>query len=342
MHAADPTAPPGRFRPRIPPAQDTTRPVRCDPAGTTGPTRQQSRGSRWTRTSHGFYVPAGTDRSRVEQRIVEQSVRLGPHDAIAGWAALRWHGASYFTGIDPATGELRPIPLLRFHGVNRGQAGGSAISAAQLPPREREIVHDLPCTTAERAAFDEMRFDHALRSRVVTLEMAAAAGVVTLEAFTEYVAHKQAWTGVGLVRDTLALARPGAWSPQEVLVRLVCELDAGILGWEYNKPVFDLGGHLLGYPDLLHEESGTVVEYDGATHRTTERHSRDVLRYEAFRRHGFESVTVVEGQLRNRPALVARLRDALARARWLSPAQRPWTVEPPEGWDASQAWREPA
>ncbi|MEU0266595.1 hypothetical protein [Nocardioides sp. NPDC006303] len=76
------------------------RPVRIDPAGKVGPTRGQVAGKGWRRASRGFYLPARYTADTPEQRIVEAAMVLGPHDAVTGWAALRWLGAEAFDGLE--------------------------------------------------------------------------------------------------------------------------------------------------------------------------------------------------------------------------------------------------
>ncbi|MEO6512884.1 MAG: hypothetical protein ABIO16_17940 [Nocardioides sp.] len=74
------------------------RPVHADPSGVDGPTPGQARGPRWRRTSTGLVVPVSVTDDLVEQRIVEQGVRLR-RGAITGWAALRLLGGGYFDGL---------------------------------------------------------------------------------------------------------------------------------------------------------------------------------------------------------------------------------------------------
>src|SRR5690349_20477059 len=87
------------------------RPVRRDLAGIDGPTPGQARGPAWRRTSQGFYVPAGVYGAQPEQRILEASVVVPPHGAVTGWAALRWLGALWLSGVD-FLGEPQPVPIL--------------------------------------------------------------------------------------------------------------------------------------------------------------------------------------------------------------------------------------
>src|SRR3954469_16882880 len=85
-------------------------PVRTDPRGTVGPTRSQAAGRSWRRSSRGLYVPAGVDESVPEQRIVEAAAVLPAYGGVTGWAALRWLGASWMTGLAP--GGQTPLPVV--------------------------------------------------------------------------------------------------------------------------------------------------------------------------------------------------------------------------------------
>ena len=49
-------------------------------------------------------------------------------------------------------------------------------------------------------------------------------------------------------------------------MRLVWVLIAELCPPLCNAPLFDLGGQLLGIPDLFDPEAGLVGEYDGAHH----------------------------------------------------------------------------
>ena len=106
-------------------------------------------------------------------------------------------------------------------------------------------------------------------------------------------------------------------------MRLIWTLDAGFPAPMCNRAVFDLDGNLLGYPDLLDPVAGLVGEYDGADHRSAERHGADVAREELFRDHGIEYFTVVGADLAHLGLVVARMQRARARAKFLPPESRP-------------------
>lgn len=309
---------------------DLVTPVRIDPEGISGPTRGQTQGPKWRACAHGWYVPADTDSGRVEQRILEQSVRLGPGGVIGGWASLRWQGAAYFDGID--RGRLRPVPLVRASGGRFAKERRARISRGQVHESEVVILRAVACASVERSLFDEMAGGADLRAAVVAADMTMAARLTTPQRMAAFARDRAGRPGAPLVRRALELVSTDSLSPPESQLRLVWELDAGLPRPLCNRPVFDLRGNLLGYPDLLDPVAGVVGEYDGALHKARERHRRDVAREEGFRSHGLEYFTVVAGDLADRRLMVARMLSARERARFLPPQRRQWTLDPPPWW----------
>ena len=204
---------------------DLVRPSRIDPTGLTGPTRGQAQGGRWRVTSHGWYVPSEVDSSRVEQRILEQAMRVRTRGAVTAWAALRWHGATYFDGTADGVGGRLPVPLLRRAGGRRLSDAQSAVSRRQLPPYDRQFVRGVWCTTPERAVFDEVHRLRCLRPAVTALCMALAAGLTTLPALQAYAARRIAWEAIPLFRDVLPYGNECFRSPPEVWMHLCWRLD---------------------------------------------------------------------------------------------------------------------
>jgi hypothetical protein len=303
-------------------------PVRLDPTGRTGPTRSAARHGRWQQVASGWYLPAEADVGIVEQRILAGAARLPEGAGVTAWAALRWRGAAYFTGIGPDDAAL-PIPLLLSIGNLRPDPRVH-LSKEQFAPAEREVVAGLPCAAVERALFDEVRRLRGGRLGVTAIDMTAAAGLITVVGFASYVSTRPAWTHVPKVRRCLPLAHDDARSPQEVLMRLVWVIDAGLPDPLCNRPVFGLEGSLLGVPDLFDEQAGVVGEYDGADHRRLDRRRKDASREERFRDHGLEYFRVVEGEVGRRASLAARMDAVRRRARFLPPDQRRWTLDEPD------------
>ncbi len=274
-------------------------------------------------------MPSDTDSSVVEQRILEQAVRIASYGAVTGWASLRWRGAAYFDGYADGGRTQMLVPLVRFAGF--GSESSAAISRPQLSVTERELVRGIWCTTTQRALFDDMAA-RSERRAVVSMEMAAAAGLFSTALMGEYVARRGPWTGIPKIRRALALAGDESRSPQETLLKLVWVLDAELPFPLVNQPVFDLHGNLLGYPDLFDPISGTVGEYNGVDHKGRERHRRDVAREQRFRDHRLECFTVVGGDLQNTDLVVERMVTTRGRALFLPEEQRPWTLTPPPWW----------
>jgi len=176
-------APPGPADlPPPPPApRDLVVPRPVDPRGRQGPTRGQARGSQWRRCAPGLYVPAATA-TTVEQRVLEQSARLGT-GAVTGWAALRWWGAAFFDGLAPDGRTPLPVPLLA--GTDRLRPGaGVVVQRARVAPADVVLRGGVRVVGAQRALLDEPR-RHAPppRPAPAPLEPAAAAPVAAGAAF---------------------------------------------------------------------------------------------------------------------------------------------------------------
>lgn len=322
-----------RWQPVAPAPTGLVRPVPPDHEGIDGPTRGQAAGPGWRRTSRGLHVPAAVDGAVPEQRILEQSVRLPDGGAVTGWASLRLHGAGLVDGLDRDGTTPLPVPLALPPSSRLRPHPGAVIMRDRLESAEVRLVCGIPCTAPERGTFDAARIAPPLEESVVALDMACAGEVTSLDRMRTYVADRAGWKGVPRVRRALGLASEHSWSPNETRVRMIWCLSAGLPAPRVNRPLFDLTGRLLGYPDLLDLESGLVVEYDGADHRGATRHSRDVAREDVFRQHGLEVCHVTGPDLARPRSVTDRLLGARSRARWLAPADRTWTIEHPAGWD---------
>jgi hypothetical protein len=316
-----------RWRPRQPPLPFIW-PVQVDPEGIQGPTRGQTQGPKWRRSSPGFYVPTSVDRTGSSQRIVEAAVLLPGGGAVTGWASLHLRGAFFLDG--QRYGALRAVPLVVGPGQRRRRRDGIRFLEDRVG--HVEMVYRIPCTPVRRAVFDEMRLSDDVREAVVAVDMAAAAGLVSVAQMRVFVAGHSGWNGVPLAREALDLADEGSDSPQETRYRLVWQLDARLPRPLVNPPVFDRSGRLLGYPDLLDPAAGLVGEYDGDDHRRAARHSADVGREARLRDVGLEVTRATGADVLDRAMLAARILEARERARFEDPERRRWTLTPPPGW----------
>jgi hypothetical protein len=305
------------------------RPVPVDHDGKVGPTRGQVAGKGWRRTSRGHYLPARFAAETPEQRIVEAAVTLGVHDAVTGWAALRWLGAAEFDGVELDL-EL-PVPLL-VDDHRLDPPPGAFITAERRQRDDRRVVDGLPVTHPLRSVCFEMRFAPTLVAAVKIFDMAAQSDLVSKREAETYVRRLSGWTGVGRCREAIALGDENTWSRMETEMRLLWR-EIGLVDVVSNRPVFDAAGNHIGTPDLLDLDHGVVGEYDGSLHLEGKQRAKDIRREGAFRRLGLEYVTMVAADRRDPADFLRRTWDACRRA-GRDRSDR-WTVTPPAWWIAT-------
>jgi hypothetical protein len=283
--------------PRCPPRFGLVAPVRAGLPG--GPTSDQVRGPGWRQVSHGLYVPSDTE-ERPEQRIVEAAARLPATGMVTGWAALRLALAAWFDGAG------RGVPVLLPHASRIRAPGLEVVRTRRRLPTPIEL-YGVRCAPPPDALAHELRREPDLGERVVMLDMALLARVVTME---QVHALPEAAT-----RGATSYATGQCRSAPEVRMSMVWQLDAGCAPPLMNREVLDQQGRLVAVVDLLDSQSPTYGEYDGEMHRTRSRHRRDTERAEALRSLGLESFTVVAGDSRTvqvRRMIAARDRAAYA------------------------------
>lgn len=118
-------------------------------------------------------------------------------------------------------------------------------------------------------------------------------------------------------------------------------LDLRLPSPSVNCAVFDRQGAFLGVPDLLDEEAGLALEYDGmrwrsaraAGHRDAEQHREDNAREELFERVSLivvrsEKADLTRFRTRLRHRITAARTDGLRRDR----TRDRWTTAEPPGW----------
>jgi hypothetical protein len=305
------------------------RPVRVDPAGICGPTRNQAAGPRWRRTTPGFYVPTETATNLPEQRILEQAMRLPAGGVVTGWAGCRLFGANFFDGLGRDGHTRLPVPLALGPRGRERRHQDVRLLYERLLPGELTQRQGVPTTTILRSTFDAIRLADDEREAVVVIDMVAAARLLSIERLAAVTGTHSGWTNIEQARRAVLRASEHSRSPNETRLRLVWELDARLPAPLVNCPVRDRdSGRLLGIADLLDETAGLVIEFDGADHRGAHRHTKDVDREELLRRHQLEVCRVTGLALRDQARVAVRLRAAHARAGFQRPEERTWYAVP--------------
>lgn len=302
-------------------------PVRVDHAGLAGPTKPQSRGPKWRRTSPGQFVRAEVSDELVEQRILEAITRAGPRAVVTGWAGLRLWGGGYFDGVARDGETPLPVPIAT-NGDRLQHHEGILALRYDVPPDEVAVIHGMRVASVERCLFDEMRRMKYLRAMVVVADMTFAAELTSIRRMRRYRAERRWYRDVRTIDQALDLCDENAWSPREVDYRLVWRCDAG---WGHplcNRSVLDLDDRFIGVPDLIDPRRGVAGEFLGGVHRDRDQHERDVVRGADFRDVGLEVVEAVSADIYQWPRLVQRLHAAERRAA-SSSVPRAWKLGPP-------------
>lgn len=309
-----------RWDPKAPHPGKLVLPVRIDREGGSGPTPAQVRGRHWRSTSYGFHVPADTPSDLPEQRIAEASVRLPPGGRITGWAACRLHEANFFDGLDRDGRTRLEIPVAIGARSRIRHRAGLRVVYWPVPEQHQAVRHGLATVDAVWATADAARLAGGFIEAVVVVDMMCAAEVVSIRQLRE--------SRLRFPPGVLDEASEHALSPNEVRCRIRCRIALPGVRWLVNCPVHDLTGRLLGIADLIDLEAGLVVEFDGADHRGAVRHTRDVVKEDAFRRVGIEMVRVTGSEVDNQALVGDRVLAGRARAMFELEAHRRWIARP--------------
>jgi hypothetical protein len=307
------------WHPCCPPPSGLVLPVRRGVEGRDGPTPGVLRGASWRAVARGWHVPAETHPT-PEQRAFEVVVRLPPGGLVTGWAALRLAGAAYFEGLAPDRSTQLPVPVLLPHEA-RIRGGGVLVERTRQVPPEAVLRYGVPCAPSEHALLHEIRRALTPRAAGIMVDMALAAGVVDLDRVRQVAsARRQPAAASYALERACAQCR----SPRESDMLQVWESVAGFPRPLMNREVRDLAGRLLAVVDLLDVLAGVCGEFNGASHRSARRQSRDEERHAALREVGLETFAVVGSD--SERVQIERMRATRARAAWAAPADRLWHV----------------
>ena len=288
-------------------------------------THDQARGARFVRTSSGFYVPADTDRTRAEQRVIEVAAWMPASAAVTGWAACLLHGAAWFDGLAPDGRTRRPVAVAVGPRGGARRRPGITLSFEALPAWQVCRRAGVRVARPERALFDEMR-RHEEREALVVLESALAGRITSVPRFAAFARAHRSSRRYAVVDWALARARGGVRSPAEVRARTVAEEDAGWPRLLVNHVVRTTKGIRIGEVDLVEEQAPAAIEVDGADHRDRHQQAWDITKEEALRQLGFEVARVTGRQALDPATLAPRLVAVRQRALAREAVERRWFV----------------
>ena len=301
-----------------------------------GVTPAMLRGSRWRRSSRGFYVPAGAAATPT-QRIVELAPLVPAGGAITGWAAAYALGVDLLDGLDPHS--MAPVPATVLLGSDIGRADLPLVRfrRARLEPDEIMTDHGLVVTTPLRTWVEAVLEGPDLVEAVVAADLVAGTLHLDPAALTRWCEANHMFRGMRRIRSALAWADSASASPWETRLRLFYRRQAHLPKPLVNQPVFDLEERLLGVPDLFDPEVGLATEFDGQAHRERRQHRADNLREEALESANLVVCRVDSLDFRSPVPLAERLRRRYEQGRKRDRRQDRWTLRQPEWWRRRRA-----
>lgn len=286
-----------------------------------GPTPSAARFGGWQQVGSGLYVPADTDSSVVEQRILEKSCLIRGA-VVTGWAALRLHGSNLSDGLAGDGSTLLDVQLVGRQSSRQHE--GIRYRRRVTPASLITTKHGIRCTTALQATIDAMCWAADLRESVKWGDIACSAGLVSVAELVLAV-HSRRARGIEQARAAVKFVTDRSRSPAETAMRLIWVLDAQLPPPLCNWPVLTLAGAWVANPDGLGVQINIYGEFDGRDHRKRKQQATDVDRDTKLQDLGLEGFRIVGQDLLDTGLVVSRMHSAANRA---AQSQRPQLWRP--------------
>ena len=264
------------------------RPVLLRDLRAAGVSPAELRGPLWQLPSRGVRLWGG-DSETTDPALRAHAVAAAlPADAVlSGWAAAYLLGVTDLDGVAwTMQGEVHlDILVARTADRTRIRRPGVTTVRSELSGSDVVEVDGVRVTSPVRTTFELLRRGPMVEA-VVAADAMLHSGLLSVSDLQAYIAQRPRWKGVPAVRRALALANAAAESPMETRLRLIFVL-AGFSQLQVNVPLYERStALLLGRPDLLDEEAGLIIEYDGSGHRQADRHRSDNAREHGLERAG--------------------------------------------------------
>ncbi|GAB2568222.1 DUF559 domain-containing protein [Microlunatus antarcticus] len=226
-----------------------------------------------------------------------------PADAVlVGVTALQLYGVD--------VGDRRPVRASTLTRAQTRRHGVRLSRVRSLPPHRDGLARPA-------AAWCQAAADLDLVELVAAGDALLKAGLVTLPDL-QAVAARAGGRGCRLVRRAAGLVRERVDSIPETRLRL-CLVLAGLPEPRCNV-VLGHGDRVIGRVDLLVEEFGLILEYDGGQHRERGQWNNDLDRDDAFSDADFSTIRVTRDRLRRPRELVRKIHARLVERGYRGPA----------------------
>jgi hypothetical protein len=263
-------------------------------------TRRQLRQPSYRRVVQGVYAVPGAP---LDHGVVGRGVSLllPASGVLAGRSAAWWHGA-------PHAGREDPVTVIVPRAEKWSGPRGVRVHRTDLSPLDRQVLDDVPMTSAVRTAWDVATLEP-LHTAVATLDAMLRAGTVDLSDLQGLVRSGNGRWRVEWVRRAVALVDARAESPPESWVRVALVRS----GLPQPVPQFtvDLPHGVRYRLDLAWPEHCVAVEYEGAYHFAEGQVVRDDQRLHDLASAGWTIIRLSAPDLRDLDGVVDRVRTAL-------------------------------
>jgi very-short-patch-repair endonuclease len=251
--------------------------------------------------AHGTYAWVGL---RADSLLMLQATlhRLPRETVFSG------RTAPYLHGLDVPLCDPIHVTLPRDCGVS--SRSGVRVRRSELKPEEVVRRHGLPCTSILRTLLD-IGESPSLVENVVIADMALHADLISKQHLQAVVGARAGTKFAKRLRQMVDLAEPGSESAMETRLRIML-VQAGLPRPELQVNLQDDNGQFLGRADLYYPSHRLVIEYDGATHRTTL--VEDNRRQNRILGAGHRLLRFTAADLRDAASVVAQVRAVLAAA----------------------------
>ncbi len=267
-----------------------------------GVSRRSLQGRAYRRLGQRIYLPADVEICPAV-RLAAAALVMPADSAVSGlWAAHAW-------GVDLLSAAEADVEVTVPRECRVESHPGLVVAHALLPAADVVVVDGLRVTSQWRTAFDLARRGPRDEA-VIALDAMLFARLFSQAGLARYFEAHAGWRGLRSARAHLRLAEDRVESPMETRLRLVLH-DGGLPRPVVNESVCDDSRRFLARPDLRIDR--VIIEFDGAVHRSAERHREDVRRQNALVNAGFVVLRYTAADVYRRPArIVAEVRAALA------------------------------
>ncbi|MGY1603470.1 endonuclease domain-containing protein [Geodermatophilus sp. SYSU D00815] len=263
-------------------------------------TRRQLQSGLYRRLLHNVYA----DPSLVADHLLHArgaALVMPPTAALGGRSAAAWYGAPFAAATDPVLVLVPPDATWR-------GPRGVRLHRTEIEAADVRASDGVRLTVPLRTAWDVAALEPPATA-VGLLDGMVRTGHLDPEAFARWVAQRRGRWGAARVAKVVPLIDGRAESPPESWVRVACAR----AGLPAPVPQFDVvhDGEFVGRVDLAWPEQRVLVEYEGAYHFEGLQIVRDDARYRRLTAAGWRVIRLSAADLRDMPAVVARIAAAL-------------------------------